>query len=97
MIKLGNRVLIRGARFKREYKQCVKKGLDVAEIDTVLRILVARKPPPSKYRDYALKGNYMGYHECHLKGDWLFIYKISGDDLIITAVRTGSHSELFNL
>jgi mRNA interferase YafQ len=48
-----------------------------------------------KYHDHPLRGNYKGCRECHIDPDWLLIYRIDNDALILTAVRTGSHSDLF--
>jgi len=56
-------------------------------------MLVARRPLPPKYRDHRLSGRWRKHRECHITPDWLLIYRIQGDDLILE--RTGSHSELF--
>jgi mRNA interferase YafQ len=50
---------------------------------------------PIKYQDHVLKGNWKGYRECHIKSDVLLIYKLENDELTLTLVRTGSHSDLF--
>ena len=50
---------------------------------------------PQKYSDHALKGIFSGYRECHIEPDWLLIYKISEDVLVLSLYRTGSHSDLF--
>lgn len=46
-----------------------------------------------RQKDHALKGDWVGYRECHLADDWLLVYRLSGDD--ITFVRTGTHSDIF--
>ena len=48
-----------------------------------------------KYRDHLLSGDYDGYRECHIEPDWLLIYNIDDDDIILFLSRTGSHSDLF--
>ena len=48
-----------------------------------------------KYRDHNLSGNYAGCRECHITPDWLLIYEIQNDELILCLTRTGSHSDLF--
>ncbi|WP_210766826.1 type II toxin-antitoxin system YafQ family toxin [Streptococcus sp. NLN64] len=48
-----------------------------------------------KYLDHPLKGNYQGFRECHIEPDWLLIYAIDRGHLILTATRTGNHSDLF--
>ena len=49
----------------------------------------------AKYRDHDLTGNYKGTRECHIEPDWLLIYEICGDVLVLMLYRLGSHSELF--
>ena len=49
----------------------------------------------TKYKDHALSGNWQGYRELHIESDWLLIYKINKDVVILTLVRTGSHDQLF--
>ena len=61
----------------------------------VVDLLVEGKPLPPKYKDHPLKGNFIGFRECHVEPDWLLIYKIQNDVLILTLVTTGTHSELF--
>ena len=51
---------------------------------------------PEQYRDHALTGNYSDFRECHIKPDWLLIYSLSNDTLILTLSRTGFHSNLFS-
>ena len=64
-------------------------------LDYVLQMLAEEKLLPKKYNDHALVGNYAGQRECHIKPDWLLIYAVDEGKLILTATRTGSHSELF--
>jgi mRNA interferase YafQ len=56
---------------------------------------VSDTPLPKKYNDHALKGQYATYRECHIRPDWLLIYKKDKTDLILVLVRTGTHSQLF--
>lgn len=65
------------------------------QFKTVLDYLVRQEPLPSKYRDHPLTGDYSGFRECHIRPDWLLIYKIEEEILTLTLTRTGSHSELF--
>ena len=52
---------------------------------------------PERYRDHALTNsrNYKGMRECHIEPDWLLVYKIVRDTLILKLIRMGSHSGLF--
>lgn len=48
-----------------------------------------------KYKDHALLGKYIGARECHIESDWILIYYIMDEDLVLRLSRTGSHSKLF--
>ena len=82
-------------QFKKDYKLAEKRNKDMSLIDECIRLLAARKELPPEYRDHALTGNWKGSRECHIQPDWLFVYRIEGNDLILTLVRTGTHSDLF--
>ncbi len=83
------------SRFKKDYKSIVKRGYDTKLFEEVLSILVQEKTLPQKYLDHPLAGNYFGHRECHITPDWLLIYKIEKDILILSLTRTGTHSDLF--
>lgn len=82
-------------KFKKDFKLAIKRGLDQEVIKEVIEKLVAQEILPEKYKDHKLVGNYTGHRECHLQPDWLLIYKIDDDELILELVRTGTHSDLF--
>ena len=63
-------------------------------LDEVLQTLIEEKQLDAKHRDHALTGNYAGLRECHIKPDWLLIYAVDKGNLILTATRTSSHSDL---
>ncbi|HHV15935.1 type II toxin-antitoxin system YafQ family toxin [Syntrophomonas wolfei] len=83
------------SRFKKDFKAIVKRGYDVKLLEEVLNLLVQEKALPQKYLDHPLTGNYAGHRECHITPDWLLIYKIEKDILILSLTRTGTHSDLF--
>lgn len=87
--------LIITTQFKKDLKRIRKRGLDLNSLKFVLDTLQKQEALPLKYRDHALVGNYRGFRECHIESDWLLIYTISNEKLILTAARTGSHSDLF--
>ncbi|MBP5737645.1 MAG: type II toxin-antitoxin system YafQ family toxin, partial [Abditibacteriota bacterium] len=62
-------------QFDKDYKRCKKRGLNMKPLTDVLRILVAGETLPSKYKDHALVGQYIGCRECHIKPDWLLVYQ----------------------
>ena len=83
------------AKFKRDYKKIVKRGYNIALLEEVLSILQQGVTLPEQYHDHSLSGNYAGYRECHITPDWLLIYKVEQNVLILTLTRTGTHSDLF--
>lgn len=88
--------LIPTSQFKRDYKRMKKRGLNMAELQIVLDKLCADKPLEERHRDHALVGRYAGFRECHIRPDWLLVYAIDKDRLILVASRTGTHSDLFD-
>jgi len=82
-------------KFRKDYKLAKKRGLDLSLLETVIDTLLEGKVLDEKYRDHALTGNYIGFRECHIQSDWLLIYRIEHDELILVASRTGTHSDLF--
>ncbi len=82
-------------KFKKDAKLAKRRGLDIEKLNTVINLLRADEVLPEKYQDHILSGEYHGHGECHIQPDWLLIYRKSTDGLILTAVRTGSHSDLF--
>ena len=82
-------------QFKKDLKTAAKRGYDIGLLETVVNTLAAQNPLPEKHRDHALTGDYIGFRECHILPDWLLIYRIDGDELILFLSRTGTHSDLF--
>ena len=82
--------------FKKDYKLAMKRGLDISLLEDIIAKLALGESLPEKNRDHALSGNWNGYRECHILPDWLLIYKLEDNILILTLARTGTHSNLFN-
>ncbi len=84
-------------QFKRDFKLAVKRGCDIAEFQKVVTMLANEQPLPEKYHDHALVNTreYIGVRECHIQPDWLLIYKVYEDRLVLKLIRTGTHSDLF--
>lgn len=80
-------------RFKKSFKKLNKQEQDLFE--EISTKLVNDEVLEPKYRDHALRGEYVGYRECHLKPDLLLIYQKQDDVLIFYCLDIGSHSELF--
>lgn len=82
-------------RFKRDLKVAAKRGYNLALLDEVINTLASRQTLPEKNRDHSLSGDYIGFRECHILPDWLLIYRVDDDDLLLFLLRTGTHSDLF--
>ena len=83
------------SQFKRDYKVVKKRGYDLKLMNDVIGLLITGDPLPARYKEHTLKGKYSGQTECHITPDWLLVYKIDNDCLILTLTRTGTHSDLF--
>ena len=81
--------------FKKSYKLMKKRGADITLLDDVIDELRKGNELDKKYKDHVLKGGYAGFHECHIKPDWLLIYLIENDILTLTLVNTGTQADLF--
>ena len=84
-------------QFKRDYKQAIKRGFDMNLFQKVVTMLAEEKALPPKYKDHALQNSkeYKDMRECHIQPDWLLVYKVYKDTLILQLIRTGTHSDLF--
>lgn len=90
------RIFKYSGRFKRDYKLCQKQGRDMNKLHAVLKILASGELIPAKYKDHALSGNWKGYRDLHIEPDWLLLYKLE-DDAIILLAATGSHSKVLKV
>ena len=82
-------------QFKKDYKLAMKRGLKIKLLEDVVAALAMGEPLSEKHKDHALTGNWVGHRECHIQPDWLLVYRIEDDVLVLTLSRTGSHSDLF--
>lgn len=82
-------------QFKKDYKLAMKRSLNIDLLDDIIRKLARGEQLPEKNKDHALTGNWVGHRECHIQSDWLLVYRIEDDLLILTLSRTGTHSDLF--
>lgn len=83
------------SRFQKDMKRVKKRGYDIFLINEVIKRLAMGESLPEKNRDHTLSGEFSGCRECHITSDWLLIYEIDGDELILYLTRTGTHSDLF--
>jgi mRNA interferase YafQ len=80
-------------RFEKNFKKMLKRGKDQRKMQIVVELLLTQQSLPTKYQDHLLIGNWQGFRECHIEPDWLLIYRITQEELILT--DTGTHSDLF--
>lgn len=92
MIKYKIRIT---TKFKKQYKLAKKQRHDFDTLEKVISILASGEKLPAKYRDHPLKGEYINCRECHIEPNWLLVYEIVEDVLILYLTELGSHSDLF--
>ena len=90
-----NREIVWTTKFKKGYKLAIKRHLDIDLLDDIIRALSRGEALPEKNKDHELSGNWAGYRECHIQPDWLLVYRIDNDILVLTLARTGTHSDIF--
>ena len=81
------------AVFKKYLKRARKRGLDMSLLDNIVTALQNGEELPVKNKDHELTGNWVGHRECHIQPDWLLVYRIIDETLILSLVRTGTHSD----
>lgn len=82
-------------KFKKDYKLASKRGLPIKLLDEIISKLANAETLPAENRDHALSGNWANFRECHILPDWLLVYQILDDVLVLSLSRTGSHSDIF--
>lgn len=83
----------RTSQFKRDVKRIQRQGKDLEKLKRVVESLVKGESLAQAYRDHVLVGQYKGTRECHLEPDWLLVYELAENEIVL--IRTGSHSDLF--
>ena len=82
-------------QFEKDLKRCIKRGYPMDEFRTVIQLLERDGRLPEVYRPHMLHGDRQGQWECHIQPNWLLIYRIEENILVLELVDTGSHSNLF--
>ena len=82
-------------QFKKDLKLAKKQNKDLDKLFEVIDILADGRSLETKYRDHELSGKYKGTRECHIEPDWLLVYEIRNDVLVLILYRLGTHSDLF--
>ncbi|MEA1053373.1 type II toxin-antitoxin system YafQ family toxin [Lamprobacter modestohalophilus] len=81
-------------RFQKDVEPAKRRGQETSKLKHVIELIVSDAPLPPRLRDHALVGNDVGRRECHIEADWLLIYKLD-DDKVVIFERTGSHVDLY--
>lgn len=87
--------IVSSTKFKKDLKRTAKRGYNIDLLEEVVTMLANEEELPAKYHGHQLTGSYEGFRECHIQPDWLLIYRVDGEDLMLFLSRTGSHSDLF--
>lgn len=87
--------IIYTSKFKRDLKLAKKQNKNIDLLFDIIEQLANQQILESKYHDHQLSGNFSDYRECHITPDWLLIYKIDNNQLVLLLNRLGSHSNLF--
>ena len=82
-------------QFEKDLKLCMKRGLPMEELKTVISLLVENGKLPAKYKPHKLSGIRAGEWECHIKPDWLLVWEQNDKELTLLMLNTGTHSDLF--
>jgi len=85
----------RTTAFKRDYKKAIKRNLPIEKLQEVISKLANGEELPPRNHDHALSNNWANHRECHIESDWLLIYQVKENALILELTRTGTHSDLF--
>ena len=85
--------LIYTTQFKKDYKKIKKQQKNLSKLTIVIEKLLSQQKLEPKYKDHPLSGNFKNHRDCHIEPDWILIYRITKEELILE--RTGSHSDLF--
>ena len=82
-------------QFKKSLKLCKNRGYSLEPLQHVIAILSEKGTLPSEYKPHILSGIYAGIWECHIKPDWLLLWKQDNEKFILLLLETGTHSDLF--
>ncbi len=73
--------------------RCKARGYDMDAIRVIMGRLIHRERLERRQKDHPLKGEWVGFRECHVADDWLLVYRIVGNE--IHFARTGTHTDIF--
>ena len=76
--------IVYSSQFKKDYKRVRKQNKDIGKLSAVIKKLAGKAPMDAKYRDHPLTGRWRGFRDCHLERDWILIYQMSEETLILS-------------
>ena len=82
-------------RAKKDLQVCARRGLDLSKLIEAVVLLAADEGMPERYSDHALTGNWTGFRDCHISGDWLLLYRVDRTNSTLQFARIGTHGDLF--
>jgi mRNA interferase YafQ len=91
------RRVVATSQFKKDARRILKRGWPEKALREVIVRLAEDEPLAASHRDHALTGPFSGFRECHVRPDWLLVYRKAWDELILTLTRTGTHADIFGL
>lgn len=87
--------VVKSRRFKKSLKKMLRRGKDINKLEAVVSMLARGESLPARYKDHALSGDLTGLRDCHIENDWILLYYIEANVLVLTLSDTGTHSDLF--
>lgn len=82
-------------RFDKDVRRCISRGYNIQELKNIIDKLINDEALPKRCRPHKLVGNYNGCWECHIRPDWLLVWKQNDEEMTLIMTRTGTHSDLF--
>ena len=86
--------VFRTTRYRKSLKKLLRRGKDIRKIVEIVQMLACGETLPARCRDHALTGDLAGLRDCHVENDWVLLYKIQDDMLVLVLADTGTHSDL---
>ncbi len=87
--------VVKTKQFRKSLKRMLRRGKDIEKLNAVVTMLANGDTLPPIYKDHALSGDLTGFRDCHIESDWILLYYIEANVLVLTLSDTGTHSDLF--
>lgn len=87
------RKIVERNSFRTDFLRQQKRGKYFSKLDAIVATLVETGRLDANKRPHRLHGRWIGFLECHIESDWLLIYEVTDEEVLL--VRTGTHADLF--